>query len=108
MPRRREALEAEHVRADDPDVLLGNGSKFSPQRVESVSIETPGACFEPAWIDQMRRAYLGDVDLQLGMLTDEHPGRTGVVEMDVGEQKVAQVLELQPTLTQRGVQVLEA
>jgi hypothetical protein len=42
------------------------------------------------------------------MLTDEHPGRTGVVEMDVGEQKVAQVLELDPTLTQRGVQVLKA
>jgi len=56
----------------------------------------------------LTRNDLGDVDLQLGMLTDEHPGRTGVVEMDVGEQKVAQVLELDPTLTQRGVQVLKA
>ena len=56
----------------------------------------------------MRRAYLGDVDLQLGMFADENPGRAGVVEMDVGEQEVAQVLELEPTLTQRGVQVLEA
>jgi hypothetical protein len=42
------------------------------------------------------------------MLTDEDAGRAGMVEMDVREEEVAQVLELEPTLTQRGVQVLEA
>ncbi len=34
------------------------------------------------------------------MLTDEHAGRAGVVEMDVGEQEVLDVAELVPALGQ--------
>ena len=56
----------------------------------------------------MRRAYLRDVDLQRGVLADEDPGRAGMVEMDVGQQQVAKVLELEPALAQGGVQALEA
>jgi hypothetical protein len=56
----------------------------------------------------MWRAYLGDVDLQYGVLAHENPGCAGMVEMDVGQQEVAKVLELEPPLAQGGVQALEA
>ena len=80
------------------DVLLRHGSELAPQRVERVAVETPGARFEPARIDQMRRAYLGDVHLQRRVLAHEHARRAGMVEMDVREQQVPQVLELEPAL----------
>jgi hypothetical protein len=64
----------------------------------------------------MGSADLGDVHLQVGMLADERPGGARVVEVDVGEQEMADVLELvaalrQPVLqsgdTARGAAVVE-
>jgi hypothetical protein len=48
------------------------------------------------------------VDLQHRVLADEGPSRSGMVEMNVGKQQVADVLELEPALPQGGVQALEA
>jgi hypothetical protein len=42
------------------------------------------------------------------VLTDEDPGRAGMVEMNVGEEQVAKILELEPPLAQSHVQALEA
>ena len=41
------------------------------------------------------------------MLAHEHPGRTGVVEVDVAEQEVADVGESQPLLREPGLQGLD-
>ena len=46
----------------------------------------------------MRRADLRHVHLQTGMLTDEHPGGTRMVEMNVRQEQVAQVGERQTLL----------
>jgi hypothetical protein len=48
------------------------------------------------------------VDLQRWVLADQDSGRPGMVEMNVGQQQVAKVLELEPALAQGGVQALEA
>src|SRR5581483_4259855 len=93
MARRREAVEAEHVRADDADVRLGHGHELAPQRVEGVAVEPARAALEPFRIDEVRRADLGNVHLQTGMLAHERPRRARVVEVDVAEQQVTDVLE---------------
>ena len=41
---------------------------------------------------------------QLRVLADEHAGRAGVVEMDVGEQQVLDVAELVPALGEPALQ----
>ena len=46
----------------------------------------------------MRRADLGDVHLQAGVLAHEHARGAGVVEVDVREQQVADVGELEAAL----------
>jgi hypothetical protein len=48
------------------------------------------------------------VDLQRGVFADKDSGRPGMVEMNVGQQQVAKVLEREPALAQGGVQALEA
>ena len=88
--------------------LLRHRRELSPERVERVAVETPRTCFEPAGIGQVRRADLRDVYLQRGVLAYEDPGRAGMVEMNVGEEQVAKVLELEPALAQGRVQALEA
>src|SRR6266516_131085 len=65
---RREALEPEDVGPDDSDVLLRNRRELSPERVEGIAVQAPRAGLEPAWIGEMGRSYLGDVDLQRRML----------------------------------------
>jgi hypothetical protein len=94
VPGRREALQPGDAVADDVDVLLGNGRELAPQRVEDVTVEPARAPLEPLRIDEVRRADAGDVHLQAGVLSDEDPSRSGVVEVDVREEQVAKVAEL--------------
>src|SRR5690348_15374156 len=94
MPRRREALQAEHAVADDVDVLLRHGDQLAPQFVERVSVETPSARLEPARIDEMRGADAGNVHPQMRVPAHEDARRARVVEVDVGKQEVTQVLEV--------------
>jgi hypothetical protein len=54
--------------------------------------------FEFRRVDEMRGADLGDVDLQLRVLTDEDARGPGVVEVDVAEEQVAQFCELEAVL----------
>ena len=56
----------------------------------------------------MRRADLGDVHAQLGVLADERAGGAGVVEVDVREQQVADVGELEAAVGERLLQRREA
>ena len=57
---------------------------------------------------QMRRADLGDVHLQRRMLPNDVTRRTGVVEVDVREQEVAQILQRDTVIEQSLLQPLEA
>ncbi len=95
MPGAREALEAEDVVADDTNVLLWHGYELAPEPVERVAVEPAGARFEPGRIVQVGRAHGRDVDLERGMLTNDRSRGAGMVEMDVGEQEVADVAELE-------------
>ena len=52
-------------------------------------------------VDDVRRADLGDVHAQPGVLADERAGGAGVVEVDVREQQVADVGELEAALGER-------
>ena len=56
----------------------------------------------------MRRADLGDVHLQAGVLADEHAGGAGMVEVDVREQQVPHVLQLEPALGEARLQLGDA
>ena len=56
----------------------------------------------------MRRPDLADVDEQARVLTDERARRSGVVEVDVGEDEMAQVPDLEPVLGQSGAERLQA
>ena len=49
------------------------------------------AALEPARVDEVRSADLGDVHGELRVLPHEYPGRAGVVEVDVRQEEVAQV-----------------
>jgi hypothetical protein len=44
----------------------------------------------------VRRADLGDVDLQIWMLTDEDAGGARVVEVDVAQEQVTNVCDGEP------------
>jgi len=52
----------------------------------------------------VRRADLGDVDLELGLLPDERAGGAGVVEMDVAEEQVVDVGEREPAPREASLQ----
>src|SRR2546429_638248 len=80
---------------DDVDVRLRHGRELPPEPFERLAVESPRARLELGRVDEVGRADLGDMDLQAGMLADEHTGGAGVVEMDVREQQVADVAERQ-------------
>ena len=105
---RREALEAEHLGADCVDVRLGDGHQLAPEAVELFTVKPAGAALETLGVDEVRRADLGDVHLQLGLLADERAGRAGVVEVDVREQQVPQVAELEAALGESVLQLGDA
>ena len=93
MARRRKRLEPEHLSVDRMDVLLRHGGELAPERVERVAVEAARALLQPGRVDEVRRADRRDVHLQAGVLADEDARRTGMVEMDVAEQQVADVGE---------------
>ena len=94
MARGGEAREPDDRVADDPDVLLGHGHELAPQLVERLAVQPPGACLEPARVDDVRRPDLGDVHRELRMLAHERPGGARVVEVDVGQEQVPEVADL--------------
>ena len=106
--RGRDALEPEHVVAHHADVRLGHGRELAPELVEGVAVQAPRARLEPRRVDDVRRADLRDVDDQVGVLPHERPGRSGVVEVDVREEEVAQVAELDAAGRDRLAQRREA
>ena len=108
VPGAREALEPEDVVADDADVLRGHGHELAPEPVERVAVEPARARLEPARIDQVRRADGRDVHLECRVLADDRACGAGVVEVDVGEQEVADVAELEPALGEAVLQGREA
>ena len=105
---RREALEPDDAVAGDLDVLLRDGRELAPEDVERVAVEAARARLEPARVDDVRRADLGDVDAQPGVFAHERPGGAGVVEVDVREQQVADVGELEPALGEGRLQGRDA
>ena len=101
----RKGREPERLVADDVDVLGRDWRELAPEPVEVVAVEPPRAALEPARVDEVRRADLGDVHLQPGVLADEHAGCARMVEMDVREQQVAHVGELEAALGEPRLQL---
>jgi hypothetical protein len=91
-----ECGQAERLVADCVDVRFGDRGQLSPQVVERGAVEASRAALEPGRVDQVRRADLGDVDLQISMLTDEDAGGARVVEVDVAQEQVTDVGECEP------------
>ena len=87
----REGREPERLVADDVDVLARHRRELAPEAVEVVAVQPPRAALEPARVDEVRRADLRDVHLQARVLAHEHARGAGMVEVDVGEQQVADV-----------------
>ena len=103
-----EAFEPEHLGADDADVLLRHRCELAPERVELLAVEPARASLEPLGVDEVRRADLRYVHLQLRVLADEHAGRARVVEVDVREQQVPHVLQLQVLVREPRFQLRDA
>ena len=78
----REALAA----AEDVHVLLGHGQELAPQPVHVVAVEPRRAAQQLLGIDHVRRPPLMHVDLDVGVLAHQGAGRSGVIEMDVGQE----------------------
>ena len=86
----------------------GTGDELAPELVERVAVQPARARFELRRVDHVRGSDLRHVNLQGGVLADERARRTGVVEVDVREEKVPDVAELEPALAEAGLQVLDA
>jgi hypothetical protein len=93
--RRREHLPAEGVALGDPDPVCRHGASCprAAERRRRVGAPRPEA----------RRvgeggADLGDPHRELRVLADDRPRRAGMVEMDVGEEEVADVGQLEAAL----------
>ena len=94
----REALEPEDPVSDRVDVRLRDRRELAEERVERRSVESPRARLELRRICEVRRSDLRDVHLEPRVLADEHARGARVVEVDVGEQQVAEVDEVEPAL----------
>ena len=81
--RRREALEADDLVADHPDVLGRYGDELAPEPVERVAVQSSSARLESCGIDEVRRTDLRDVHRQVAVLADQRAGGAGMVEVDV-------------------------
>jgi hypothetical protein len=106
--RRRERLEADHVAGRDPDVRLGHRCELSPQLVERIPVQPPRARFEARRVDEVRRPHVGDVNRQGRVAAYEDPCRPGVVEVDMGEEEVADLPERKASLLQPPLELLDA
>ena len=86
-------------------VLRRHRQDPAPEVLELVAVEAAGAGQQLRGVDQVRRAALVDVDLEVGPALDHRPGRGGVVEVDVGEQDRPRLLaaELGDQVRQRGL-----
>ena len=90
----REAVEPDDAIADDVDVRLGTGASSPHRLVERVAVEPPGARVELRRVDEVRRADLGDVDMQRrdargrALLRPPH-GRGGCGREEDGERRSA-------------------
>ena len=90
------------------NVVPRHRDQLAPELVERVAVQAPRARLEARGVDEVRGADLGDVDVERGMAANEHAGRAGVVEVDVGEQEVRDVGELEASLLQLGLEPLDA
>ena len=87
----REAVEVDDARSGNADVLLGNRHERPPQPLELIQEDPPSAAFQPARVDEVRRADLGDVHGQSRVLPHEHPRGARVIEVDVRQKEMAQI-----------------
>ena len=80
---------AEHrlAAAEDLHVGLGHRHDLAPEALHLVAVEALGAGQQLRGVDQVRGAALVDVDLEVGPAPHQRPGRGGVVEVDVGEER---------------------
>ena len=108
VPGRGEALEPEDAVADDVDVLLRHGRELAEQGIERIGVEPARARLQLARVDDVGRPDLRDVHLEPGVLADEGAGGTGVVEVDVGEEEMADVRQLEPALGETRLQRVDA
>jgi hypothetical protein len=90
------------------DVRGGYRPDLAEQAVERIPEDTAGAPLETRRVDEVRRADLAHVHLQVGVLPNQGTRSTGVVRMDVGEQHVAKIGELEPVPGEAGLEAWDA
>ena len=81
-----------------------NGTDLAPQTLHGVAVKQRRARQEPGRIDEMRRAALVHVDAERWIFTDEHAGRTGVIQMDVRQEQRRHIPDRQAGGGERGAQ----
>ena len=74
-------------RASGVTLASGHRHDLAPEALHLVAVEALGAGQQLRGVDQVRGAALVDVDLEVGPAPHQGPGRGGVVEVDVGEQR---------------------
>ena len=105
---RRERFQVENARFDRPQARFRNRCELAPEAVEVLAVKPPGAPLETARIEEMRRSDGAHVDLQRRVAANQGSGGAGVVEVDVREHEVAEVLDLEPTISERLLECSEA
>jgi hypothetical protein len=107
VPRSRPRLEVENLVSDDLYRLFRNRRELAPETVEVVPVEPSGASFEPARIDEVRRADLAHINPQARVSAHQDAGSARMVEVDVRENEMAHVLERNPVGRETGLEGAE-
>src|SRR3974390_3090831 len=82
------------------EIFLRHGNEIAVEPVHLVSVQTGSAAQQLRRINHMRSAALVDVDLQTGVLADQGARRTGMIQVNVGQQDKTQVGNAKPSVVQ--------
>ena len=80
----------------DDQRLLRHRRDLTPEAVHRVAVQARRARQQLPRIDQVRRSLRVNEDAQLGVLADQRPGRSGVIEMDMRNQERGDVTHGDP------------
>src|SRR6266511_2586404 len=98
MPWSREALEPRREVTRDVHVLGGDGERLTVERLQRVAVEAPRRADQLRGVDNVRRADLGDVHLDVRVRAHDVPGCPCVVEVDVREEQMPDLREIDAAL----------
>ena len=91
-------------RPPGPDAVGGDRPDLTPERIEGLAEEPPGAGYQPGRVGHVRSAVFVDVDRQGPEALREVTGRARVVQVDVGQTEVPEIAEGHAELGESGLQ----